>query len=101
MSLTRTDVKRGPRFSSTAPGRNPHPSPHSFDRLGPPFCGRVQSLGDGCRGSFFKLRPLDKDDAVPTVRKADAREMRGRPSRYTVQPPMSLTEGAYPIAKRF
>jgi hypothetical protein len=24
------------QFSSTAPGRNPHPSPHSFDRLGQP-----------------------------------------------------------------
>jgi hypothetical protein len=35
--------------------------------------------------------PLDKDDAVPTVRKAEAREMRWRPSRYSVQPPMSLT----------
>jgi hypothetical protein len=84
------------QFSSTAPGRNPHPSPHSFDRLGPPFCGRVQSLCDGLGAEAFQIsaprfRPLDKDDAVPTVRKADAREMRWRPSRCNVQPPMSLT----------
>ena len=33
----------------------------------------------------------DKDDAVPRVRKADARGMRWPTSQYTVQPPMSLT----------
>jgi hypothetical protein len=41
------------------------------------------------QGELLKFRPLDfgpldKDDAVPRVRKADAREMRGRPSRYNV-----------------
>jgi hypothetical protein len=38
-------------------------------------------------GGPFKFRPLDKDDAVPMVRKAEAREMRWPPSRYTVQRP--------------
>jgi hypothetical protein len=50
------------------------PSPPSFPRLGPPFCGRVQSLR-WVQGAFkfrpLDFGPLDKDDAVPRVRKAD------------------------------
>jgi hypothetical protein len=78
MSLNRTDVMRGPRFSSTAPCRNPRPSPHSFDRLGPPFCGRVQSLCDGLGAEAFQISapsisaPSIKEDAVPMGRKAEA-----------------------------
>jgi hypothetical protein len=58
------------QFSSTAPGRNPHPSPHSFDRLGPPFCGRVQSLCDGLGAEALQISapsisaPSIKDDAT-------------------------------------
>jgi hypothetical protein len=50
-------------------------------RLGPPFCGRVQSLCDGLGAEAFKIsaprfRPPDKDDAVPRVRKADGGDAR-------------------------
>ena len=41
----------------------------------------------GAGGAFQISAPSIKDDAVPTVRKAEAREMRWRPSRYNVQPP--------------
>jgi hypothetical protein len=34
---------------------------------------------DGLGAELFKFRPLDKDDALPMVRKACAGEMRGRP----------------------
>jgi hypothetical protein len=52
MSLTRPEVMRGPRFTSTGPVQEPPPFASFVSRLGPPFCGRVQSLCDGCRGSF-------------------------------------------------
>jgi hypothetical protein len=34
---------------------------------------------DGLGAELFKFRPLDKDDALPMVRKAGAGEMRWRP----------------------
>jgi hypothetical protein len=53
------------------PRPDPPPLASFVSQLGPPFCGcRVQSLCDGLGGAF-KFRPLDKDDAVPRVRKAD------------------------------
>jgi hypothetical protein len=71
MSLSRPDVMRGPRYFDRPPCRNPHSSPHSFDRLGPPpftsfvfqcgpatLWGRVQSrcaIDSG--GNFFNFSP--------------------------------------------
>jgi hypothetical protein len=59
---------RGPRFSSTAPGRIPHSSLQSFPFGPATLWRRVQSMCDGFGAKPFKFRPLDKDDAVPTVR---------------------------------
>jgi hypothetical protein len=70
MSPTRTDVKRGPNSHRPPPAGTPHPSPHSFDRLGPPFCGRVQSLCDGLGAEALQISapsisaPSIKDDAT-------------------------------------
>jgi hypothetical protein len=89
MSLTRTDVKRGPNSHRPPPCRNPHPSPHSFDRLGPPFCGPVQSLCDGLGAEAFQISapsisaPSIKDDATHGE-ESGRREMRWRPRRYDV-----------------
>src|ERR1700730_7801617 len=91
MSGEAHDTSTGP------PCRNPRPSPHSFDRLGPPFCGPSAEPVRWARGGGLSnfgpsiSAPSIKDDAVPMARKAEAREMRGRPSRYNVQPPKSLT----------
>jgi hypothetical protein len=58
MSLTRPDVMRGPRFTSTGPrAGNPRPLASLVSRLGPPFCGRVQSLCHGCEGSAVQICP--------------------------------------------
>jgi hypothetical protein len=38
------DVMRGPRFTSTDPRAGTSPLASLVSRLGPPFCGRVQSL---------------------------------------------------------
>jgi hypothetical protein len=39
-----------------APVQEPPPLASLVSRLGPPFCGRVQSLCDGCRGELLKFR---------------------------------------------
>jgi hypothetical protein len=58
------------------PRQDPPPLASFVSQLGPPFCGcRVQSMRNGCGVKPFKFRPLAKDDAVPTVRKADAWEI--------------------------
>jgi hypothetical protein len=81
-SVQRTGCQEGPtiHFDPT-PGRNPRPLASFVSRLGPPFCGRVQSLCDGCRGAFKISAPSisapDKDDAVPRVRKADGGKREG------------------------
>jgi hypothetical protein len=46
------DVMRGPTIHFDRPRQDPPPLASLVSRLGPPFCGRVQSLCDGCRGSF-------------------------------------------------
>jgi hypothetical protein len=93
--LSRPDVMRGPRFTSTGPVQEPSPLASLVSRLGPAVLWASAEPVRWVQGELLKFRPLDfgpdKDDAVPMVRKADAREMRGRPSRYTVQPPMNLT----------
>jgi len=78
MSLTRPDVMRGPRFTSTGPVQEPPPPRLIGFPVGPAVLWRGQSLCDGCRGAF-KFRPLDKDDAAPRVRKADGGECEGGP----------------------
>jgi hypothetical protein len=79
-------------FSLTDPVQESPPLTSFVSPCGPAtLWGRVQSMCDGLGAEHFKFRPLDKDDALPMVRKACAGEMRWRPSRYTVQPPMSLT----------
>jgi hypothetical protein len=45
----------------------------------------------GRGGSLSKFGPLDKDDAVPMVRKVEARESEGGPVGTTYNGPMSLT----------
>jgi hypothetical protein len=88
---TRTECEERAQFSSTAPCRNPRPSPHSFSSVGPAIVwNRVQSRVRWL-GGHFKFRPLDKDDAVPTLRKAVRGRCDGGPAsgaggnRYTVQ----------------
>jgi hypothetical protein len=102
MSLTRPEVMRGPRFTSTGP-RAGTPAPRLIRfPVGPAtLWRRVQSVRNGFGGSLSKFGPLDEEDAVPMVRKADAREMRWRPSRYTVQPPMSLSRPEVMRGPRF
>jgi hypothetical protein len=74
------DVMRGPRFTSTGPVQEPPPLASFVSQLGPPFCGcRVQSMRHGFGAKPFKFRPLDKDDAVPRVRKADGGKCEGGP----------------------
>jgi hypothetical protein len=61
MSLTRPDVVRGPRFTSTGPVQEPPPLTSSDFRCGPAtLWGRVQSMGDGCRGSSSNFGPSIK-----------------------------------------
>ena len=59
MGPDQTECHEGPRIHFDRPRAGTlAPSPPSFPRLGPPFCGRVQSLCDGLGGAF-KFRPLD------------------------------------------
>jgi hypothetical protein len=53
--------------------------------------GRVQSMRDGLGAKPFKFRPLDKDDAVPRVRKAVRGRCEGGPVGTTYNRPMTLT----------
>ena len=75
----------GPRFTSTAPCRNPRPSAHSFPRVGPAilWC-RAQSRCDGLGAKPFKIRPLDKDDAVPMGEQSMCRSCGGLGGVYEV-----------------
>jgi hypothetical protein len=86
VSLTRPEVRRGPRFTSTGP-RAGTPAPHLIRfplwEAGHSVWGRVQSRCAMGSGGTFPSSPAQ----VPMVRKADAREMRWRPGAvvYTVQ----------------
>ncbi len=82
----------GGAHDSRRPPRAGTPAPHLI-RF--PLWAR-QSVGE-CRacamgaGELFKFRPLDKDDAVPTVRKAVRGRCDGRPVGTPYNGPMSLT----------
>jgi hypothetical protein len=76
-----TGFHEGPTILFTPPAGSPAPrlirSP-----VGPPFCDcRVQSMRNGCGAKPLRFRPLDKDDAVPRVRKADGGKCDGGPGR--------------------
>jgi hypothetical protein len=75
-SLTRTDGNRGPNSHRATRAGTPAVQLVHFRVLGPPFCGAERRAGAMGAGGAFKIsaprfRPLDKDDAVPKVRKAD------------------------------
>jgi hypothetical protein len=75
----------GPTILFDRPRQDP-PTPR-FNRspVGPPLCGdqcraEVRRVGGRSFSNFVpRFRPLDKDDALPMVRKACAGEMRWRP----------------------
>jgi hypothetical protein len=70
------------------PAGTPAPSPPSFPGWARRSVGRGQSRCAMGAGELFKFRPLDKDDAVPRVRKAaDGGKCDGGlgRNRYTVQ----------------
>ena len=74
--LTRTECQVGPKILVDRPVPEPPPLTSSDFPCGPATLrGRVQSMSDGFGGAF-KFRPLDKDDAVPRVRKAEEWELR-------------------------
>jgi hypothetical protein len=90
VSLSRPEVMRGPRFTSTDPVQEPPPLTSSDFRCGPAILWaecRACAMGSA---KPFKFRPLDKDDATH-AEESSAWEIRWPPSRYNVQPPMSLT----------
>ncbi len=69
------------------PVREPPPLTSLVSPCGPAtLWGRVQSMGDGCRGSFSNFGPSIKI-MLPTVRKAVRGRYDGCPNRYTVQRP--------------
>ena len=76
MGPDQTECHEGPRIQFDRPRAGTPPLTSSDFRCGPATLrGRVQSMCDGFGGAF-KFRPLDKDDAVPRVRKAEEWELR-------------------------
>jgi hypothetical protein len=59
MSLTRPDVMRGPRFTSTGPVQEP-PSPPSF-----PCVGHAQRRYSGARAKPLKFATFERRNTTP------------------------------------
>jgi hypothetical protein len=55
---------------------------------------------DGRGGELFKFRPLEKDDAVPTVKESSAWEMRWQPKSVR-RTTAGLVNHTHPAAAQF
>jgi hypothetical protein len=77
----------GPTIHFDRPVQELPPLTSSDFRCGPATLWAERRAWAMGAAELFKFRPLDKDDAVPTVRKAVRGRYDGRPNRYTVQRP--------------